>query len=146
MTHEQFVAFETAKLAKQAGFDGEVRAHYFEQNGEKAFYHDQIPTGKWNSELYDGCFSASTQSVLQRWLREVKVISVEAYHTIVWVEHDSSLAIKWFYNVCYLNSNKSDVLSSDEFDTYEAALEAGLQKCLTLLIENLYPNLKGGEK
>lgn len=133
MTHEeQFIELKTAKLAKQAGFDWKINMYYYHTTvGWQLRNIRDIPEFiKGN----DKCIPAPTQSVLQRWLREIKGISVEVYHEIVWVE-GGTLGIKWTYRVCYLKSNKSDVLPFDEFDTYEAALEAGLQKCLTLIIE-----------
>lgn len=132
MTHEQFIELETAKLAKKAGFDWRTYPHYQDVYGDELL--EAGLSGNWNQ--YKDCYSAPTQSVLQQWLREVKGISVEVYHVIVWVEgHDSSLANKWNYCACHLNSNESDILSSDNFNTYEAALEVGLQKGLTFLIE-----------
>ena len=84
MTHEQFVTLETAKLAKQAGFDWECWAYWLSDyaNGEleqKApFENRAVPydynTGPGARYRKGDMFSAPTQSVLQRWLREVKNI------------------------------------------------------------------------
>ena len=130
MTHEQFITLETAKLAKQAGYrwDGVTYAWY---KGNLIPF-SLLPKGnKFNLNDY---YAAPTQSVLQRWLREIKGISIEVCHVIVWVD-GGTLGNKWTYRICYLNSNESDILSSDEFNTYEDALEAGLRKYLTLLVE-----------
>ncbi len=150
-TYEMYVSLEPAKLLRQAGFDWGVRSFYQEplpaSHLEKIFReesedkrrerHDVMQSDTdWNHlQSTDRIFySVPTLAVAQRWLREVKGISVEVCHVIVWVE-GGTLGIKWCYRICYLNSNESDILSSDEFDTFEAALEAGLQECLTLLIE-----------
>ena len=143
MTHEPFIELSAAELAKQAGFDWNCNHYYFTQIGKTELksdfrhpaqnYNEQMATIDSKSFEFEAC-SCPTQSVLQKWLREVKGMSVEVCHVIVWVE-GGTLGIKWCYRICYLNSNESDILPSDEFDTYEAALEAGLQKCLTLLIE-----------
>ena len=112
MTHEQFITLETAKLAKQAGFD---------------WYND--PTISFN-------FSTPTQAVLQRWLREVKNCEVvvdiginartaHTYEPLVAIAHEEETpAVTWMR---FDNGRK--------YTTYEAALEAGLQKCLTMIIE-----------
>lgn len=133
INHEYYVSLEVAKLAKEAGFNWKVKTQYLRGEFKERDDYRNYNNPDWFGLL---SYSAPTQAVLQRWLREVKGISVEVCHVIVWVEgHDSSLANKWTYNVCYLNSNESDILSSDEFDTFEAAFEEGLQKCLTLLID-----------
>lgn len=133
MNHEQYIELKNAKLAKQVGFDWECHKVYKTDVTENLtlFTYTKEEGYKNTSEFI--C-SAPTQSVLQRWLREVKGISVEVCHVIV-VEGDT-LGIKWWYRICYLNSNKHDILSPDKFNTYEAALEASLQKCLTLIINN----------
>ena len=141
MTHEQFITKETAKLAKQAGFDWEVNSYlsYYGNCPDNPHWAVSVQQEykDWNNYKFKHileAYSAPTQSVLQRWLREIKGISVEVCHVIVWVE-GGTLGIKWCYRICYLNFNESDILSSDDFNTYEAALEASLRKCLTLLIE-----------
>lgn len=129
-THEQFIELPTAKLAKQAGFYWECNERY---NGKYAT-NDSEPlyvSSRDNWNQYAGLYSAPTQSVLQRWLRDVKNIQV-------WSEFHNQIAkIKSGWIVCFgfFSDNFVEVDYLSGYRTYEAALEAGLQKCLTLLIE-----------
>ena len=137
MTHEQYITLETANLAKQAGFNWEVETFYnalgracrgesYNWNGETGEYQD---------------VSRPTQSVLQRWLREVKGYNIYITHT--YTVKDCQIKSIWevlYEKMSFLKSNSTLILEDDfgrslEFDTYEAALEAALQKCLTLIIE-----------
>ena len=133
MTNEQFIELKTAKLAKQAGFDWTCYKVYKDDITENNTLFTYTNKEGCNNKFNFLC-SAPTQSVLQRWLREIKKISVEIYHAIV-LSSDGSITIKWVYNAYYLNSNENSVVSSYEFDTFEDALEAALQKCLSLIIE-----------
>lgn len=92
MTHEQFVTLETARLAKQAGFDWECWAYWLSDyaNGEleqKAPFENRAVPYDYNNEpgaryRKGDMLSAPTQSVLQRWLRELHnlIIVVKPYY------------------------------------------------------------------
>ena len=121
MTHEQFIELSTAKLAKQTGFDWNVGAYYL--NGY--FYRANFYANYNLRILADyKTISAPTQSVLQRWLREVKGMYISMNY---WYIHN-----EWR---CQVKSQDNSILLNYIERTYEAALEAGLQKCLTILIE-----------
>ena len=136
MTHEQFIELKTAKLAKQAGFDWKTYPHYQDLYGDKLL--EAGLSGNWN--YYKDCYSAPTQAVLQRWLREVKNIWVSVtcdcagdlqysmYRAELYDEE-----IGYYYTSYWDDDEKKEY--AEEYPTYEAALEAGLQKCLTLLIK-----------
>ena len=153
MTHEQFITLETAKLAKQAGFDWECSTFYTETfdytnqegTGKFEFLRDdnlryRNPNDDRNSfvnhkgtllEYKFEMLSAPTQSVLQRWLREVKGIHL---NVLAW----SNVPIEYSYITgrFYDGIKLSEAIGKEYiFPTYEAALEAGLQECLTLLVE-----------
>lgn len=92
-------------------------------------------------------FSAPTLDVAQRWLREVN-----NYYVIINVADVDCDSIGVFYRVGYVFHDGDKYISSniwekDEygednhrrlkiFNTYEEAQEAGILKCLTLLLEN----------
>src|SRR5574344_75318 len=75
MIEEQYVSFETAKLAKEKGFDIPTRYGFSERRSLV-----RVDTSdNWNQdkELY----SRPTQSLLARWLREIHNMCVEVYST-----------------------------------------------------------------
>lgn len=145
MTHEQFITLETARLAKQTGFDWESRFDNQQQCDEwqqvalvevsNPDYNDAM--GDPYSDEFIPFMSPTklvmlphiTQAVLQRWLREVKeIIALVDYN------EDDDCEEYERYGITIYIGNKRDVQLAT-YHTYEATLEAGLQKCLTLLIE-----------
>ena len=117
MIEEEYISFETAKLAKEKGFDIPTRYGFSERRSLV-----RVDTSdNWNQdkELY----SRPTQSLLARWLRDnygqniYPVMSNNGKY-IVWVQDIHSLV---------------KVKTTDLYDTYEEAMEAGLQEALNLL-------------
>ena len=123
MTHEQHCELRTCELAKQAGFDWET--HYVYETDQKKieiFGNGLVPyQGQAEEQL-----SAPTQAVLQRWIREVKNI----YLIVGAIEKSGIPKEKWVWEYA-IDFDRSE----ESFPTYEAALEAGLQKCLTKILE-----------
>lgn len=126
---EQIITLETAKLAKNKGYlESCLRPYDNKGNLLKRDYD--------NCEylITDGIYSAPTQSLLQKWLRE---------------EHDINVFIgfrpnskKWDSHAYSLNLNGKEYvnerplkkfINQDVFNTYEEALEAGLQEALKLI-------------
>ena len=127
---EQLVNFETAKLAKEKGFN-HIKANCY---GDNMCY--QLPEGnlinavKGNVKL--GYILAPTQSLLQKWLREVHNIHI--YVEPYWKEEDAkNINVKPEYCAWYIHG-QIDIDEVPEFDkTYEEALEKGLQDALKLI-------------
>ena len=105
---EELITFETAKLAKEKGFDIEVLNHYnHEYSYDKAeIFQDDVK----NSELESYEYSAPTQALLQKWLREVHEI-----------------------NVIRVNFEIKSDIDMCTHKTYEQALEKGLIEALKLI-------------
>ncbi len=124
---DELVSFETAKLAKEKGFD--------------------ISTSIVNLTVGTGeVISIPTQSLLQRWLREVHNYNIQ-------IESENGV---WCYIVKTLPSKqdrdfadskvcedgdlwlRSEIMNLDwysqEYMSYECALEAGLQYTLKIII------------
>ena len=115
---EQLITFETAKLAKEKGFDSK----YTEDYDTLGFVQQRGILESHNLERV----SAPTQSLLQKWLREV-------HNIYVLIEiHDSA---KWFYfQITYkTNEGVEYTVPSSFYNTYEEALEVGLQEALKLI-------------
>jgi len=105
---EQLVSFETAKLAKEKGFNVKCRK-------------------KYTTRLFpflNPKYGAPTQSLLQKWLRD---------------EHDIWVLVDFAYDTselaaCVQKGNRQ--LLVDGFtmvESYEEALEKGLQEALKLI-------------
>ena len=123
MIEEQYVSFETAKLANEKGFNEYCNSDYC-----KGLINYPMEDNWWtNSDInYDGRISRPTQSLLARWLREKHNIFIGiiiepdegyCYNT----KKFSKTFLGWThrYNRCFL--------------TYEEAMEAGLQEALKLI-------------
>lgn len=120
---EQLISFEVAKLAKKKGYILGCN-YWYNFSGLLCgkFENPHIPAnGKFPS------YSAPTQSLLQKWLREVHDIFV-----FVAYGEDGFIVQTW----------KKDELEEAEYpefdsytsqDTYEEALELGLQEALKLI-------------
>ncbi len=125
---EQLISFETAKLAKATGFI-HMEANCY---GDNMCY--QLPDGELVNALkgntITGYILAPTQSLLQKWLREVYNKSVIANNN----------ASGWYWE---LNKAESGTFITDyfleeyEYETYEEALEIGLQETLKLITKKI---------
>ena len=143
-THETYVSLETAKLLKQVGFDWEVDTSYVRDYGDMdddaeyipldTFWFGEMGTKNWNREelstvqygKHQGLLtraSAPSLTVAQKWLREVKGIEVNVL--CVYIKHIK----KYSYDV-FTNEYEHELIN-EGFDTYEEALEAGIQTCLS---------------
>lgn len=142
---EQEISLITAQLAKLKGFDWECRGYYYPKSkfGEK--YQEHF--GKFNSnklQTYSDdkgiqreveMYSAPSQSLLQKYLRDFHKIHIQIFCTD---DDEGTQPVKWMYSYVYRydNSIHEDAFncSCDEaFDTFELALEDGLQQALNLI-------------
>ena len=116
---EKLISFETAKLAKEKGFHISSRG---EGMGIRVFINGELVNTIFSSKDH---IHAPTQSLLQKWLREVHEISVKIddYYT--------NSRVRFDYNVCELGSQEDNPVGI--FETYEEALETGLQEALKLI-------------
>ena len=117
---EDLISFETAALAKEQEFD--IQTEWAYQN--KSLIHDSQykELKNWNELSYADC-SAPTQSLLQKWIREKHKIDIFIipYH-LANKKYYESVVDKYDYNITY-----------SEYNTYEEALEIGLQESLKII-------------
>ena len=127
---DQLITFETAKLAKEKGFNNSPEKYNYSIS--ESFYEDgelQYGEGSYGSiSLYQNIYDAPTQSLLQRWLREIRGVGVFVYL-------DDTMSYYWEINslhptASYKGEHKRSLFVYSE---YEEALEKGLQKALTLI-------------
>ena len=135
---EKLISFETAILAKEKGFKNACdwfvnkdNEHIFmpdflyPNNSEFTYDPENDPEVIEWEELMNTLVLAPTQSLLQKWLREVHEISIKIddYYT--------NSRVRFDYNVCELGSQEDNPVGI--FETYEEALETGLQEALKLI-------------
>lgn len=125
---DELITYSTAKLAKEKGFN--IRTHYVWINrpGEPKCRKVDITL-----DLLDNEYNAPTQSLLQRWLREKHNCFVE----VRWYCEQGQMPddLNWgfyvdYYGIPYTNAPDA---SGSNFNSYEEALEAGLQEALKLI-------------
>ena len=125
---EELITFDTAKLAKEKGFIVGNGADLFGR-----FYH---PNKELTSNNRGDNFSAPTQSLLQRWLREKHKI----YITVIPRKPHSDFRGEVMFQLISLYKDKIDgdvssfiKPSEPLYNLYEEALEKGLQIALKLI-------------
>lgn len=147
---DQKVILSTAKLAKKVGFEIGVRGIYTEYlktqksdnpsfqmtKGEVEFdnsaYIINNSLGDLSNKSYTS-YAAPTQSLLQKWLRDVKKLHIQVEHC------NKPLMDKWIFELSRIPTGMIymwDKDKSTQYDTYEDALEAGLQYTLIHLIND----------
>lgn len=107
---DTLISFETAKLAKEKGFDWKTLKRYQDNEtnpvGNSWYNHNSAEEQKlWNTGLY----SAPTQSLLQKWLRENYQIDI---------------------TIEVLSSKEESKEPFTKYSNYEEALEQGLIEAL----------------
>ena len=123
---EQLISLETAKLALKAGYMPGYTMSAYNYQTEELVNNNIGHSGNF--------FSAPPQSVLQKWLREVHNINVESNYLpniqkyrCLYVPMTKVIPNKEKY------AFRSKYYGTDNFDTYEEALESGLQEALKLI-------------
>ncbi|MDC1864210.1 hypothetical protein [Bacteroides uniformis] len=123
---EELVTLETAKLLKEKGFKEDVFT----------FYEAECVEG--DLELFEGyeaenfnvrtdCFSAPSQSIAQKWLRETKNLHIEISYMY---------ENYWIYDILTIPNHDLVGLSDrplEHYKSYEEALEAGILEALKLI-------------
>jgi len=124
---DKLISLEVAKLAKEAGFDYCVDNHYSQEDCVGDEFHTFMDDVK-NSEIEHFEYSAPTQSLLQKWVREMHLIDV-------FVEPVGG----GLYG--FLINDKLDPVNwvrlQKQHKTYEDALDQGLKIALRKIKEKL---------
>ena len=126
---EQLISFETAKLAKEKGFDIHCR-FYYDEEMLSIYENEDFPYNSWNENLF-----APTQSLLQKWLRELHGVDIHItrnkpsyreYRVEIYKVDNTP-------NYIYFQINEENSKFCKWFDDYEEALEASLLEALKLI-------------
>lgn len=130
---DELIIFETAKRAKEKGFNIFTGKAWIKKEGQELFFVP-VYTGVTNGIDYH----APTQSLLQKWLREVHNIHINITRIY---NFNKKPAIFQGYNI-YISGKSSEDITYGEinnklirkyYNDYEKALEAGLQEALKLI-------------
>lgn len=144
---EQLISFETAKLAWEKGFnekcmnfytaeehphrkiEGKKLTRYGSSNYEihpAKFYRNETLQNSDN-DLFEWLkgYTAPTQSLLQKWLRE-------KHNTHLEITMRDNKWVCWVYNLPFDDYLDTEIASTDG-NSYEEALEKGLQEALKLI-------------
>ena len=143
MIEEVYVSFETAKLAKEKGFNENISTLY--KNGilkhHKPRHNNPFIS---NKGMTDNCCSAPTKPLLARWLREkynVHVIPkpiydsdrLEQYGCDIHCPDKNGLVFTIISHVFPVYKQTPNHNMTKELGTYEESMEAGLQEALKLI-------------
>lgn len=130
---EELISFDTAKLAKEKGLISGLKCTHIYCIGYNVIPEDKtLLSHDYIRSSVENQFHlalAPTQSLLQKWLREIYNI-----HIIVYIMENSDGSIYYDFGlkqVVNWLTNKSS--KPREFLTYEEALEIGLQEALKLV-------------
>lgn len=125
---EELVTLKTAKILKEKGFN-EFCKDIINDNGKlmETVY-------RTNNDLPKSFYSCPTQSIAQKWLREIRG---------VYVYVEPVIGKRWKLSFCDFNvpTEESDWMENEinkgngykVYVTYEEALEAGIQEALKLI-------------
>lgn len=127
---EEFVTLETAKLLKEKGFKEDVFTFYEVDcvEGDMILSETYDESGNFNEK--NDCLSTPTQSLAQKWLRETKNIHICVYNCACGYGYEISEADNGTHMASSVYKGTND---GEEWDSYEEALEAGLQEALKLI-------------
>ena len=142
MIEESYVSFDTARMLKEAGFDVPCRGIYRAYRmGNSVFREYDRKSAKDDlcRNAVDGFqyeYLAPTQSLAARWLREVNGIHVSSNIFMDSAnDADGKTVDEWTFWSYDLFDNSGRIIeeSDDSYDSYEQALEAGLQEAIKLI-------------
>lgn len=131
---EQYITCETATLLYKAGFNVPCTV-YYEYDRKKNEHYQRITsvqtnynTDGWAQGVYPCCiYSCPSQAVAARWLRERHELHVYCYMDYV------DTAFRYTIQCFTDEQHYENTFSDDSYDTYEEAMEAGLQEALGFL-------------
>lgn len=121
---EELVTLETAKLLKEKGFN-EYCKYVISDKGlmmETIF--------RTSKDLPKSFYSCPMQSIAQKWLRETKNLHIEIYRSAVGYGY---AIVKADNGTWQEDDDSRGPNDGGLWDTYEEALEAGIQEALKLI-------------
>lgn len=144
---EQLVSFETAKLLKEKGFDVECRTYFdekkFKQKPVKFFGELNanaltVWSDKLKKNISANLISCPTQSLAQKWLREIHHIMIQIdFNSIPLTEKEYGYGVFILSNINDIDETKWEwhVLDITDiwYKSYDEALEVGIVEALKII-------------
>lgn len=126
--HEDYVSFEQAKVLKELGFDWECNHWYHPLEPDKIIECQTY----CNHNSFERPYSAPTLAQAQKWLREVKGITILVN---ISTNKETYITKKVFYFKWFNGEFIFCGVPKYHYATYEEALSAGIDKMLEILKE-----------
>lgn len=127
---EEFITLETAKLMKNKGFRECVFTFYEADGVEGDMILSETYDYSENFNKREGFLSAPSQSLVQKWLRETKNLHIAIIRNACGYGYDICKADNGTHITDGIFKGTND---GGQWDTYEEALEAGIQKAIELI-------------
>ncbi|WP_302295952.1 hypothetical protein [Bacteroides finegoldii] len=124
---EELITLETAKLLKEKGFNEYCKDIIREDNGRM-----MQSVFRTNKDLPKGAYSRPTQSIAAKWLRETKNLHISIIRNACGYGYDICKADNGTHITDGIFKGSND---GGQWDTYEEALEVGIQEALKLVEE-----------
>lgn len=129
MITEDFVSFETAKLLKEKGFDGECIAYYSIYKDNNASLHRWRNRQTYVNVKNDGYTIVPTLQMAMKWLRKMHNLHIDAPITYQYLPR------KYEAHIMHTEKHEDIVVNpGTNFNTNEEACEAAIKYCLENLI------------
>lgn len=137
---DQFIKYDTAKLAKEKKFNEPCLRGYKDgqllfinpHDGEGILSDEHWLTNYEDGETMDNYHTIPTQSLLRKWLREKHEIHIQ----IEFIPYEN-VSSPWSFNITVIEEEPRWILRGFEHDRYyksfEDALEVGLIESLNIL-------------
>jgi hypothetical protein len=132
---EQVISFETAKQAREKGFELRVCGWYNTHPSDKQTLRTAAPFNHNFKAHGDGTVSAPRQALLQKWLRDKHNLDTDIWcNASGWGFNLNKTCGTSIYEYEYEDFTEAEP-ESGMFKTYEQALEKALQEALKLIKE-----------
>lgn len=126
---EEFVTLETARLLKERGFNEAVFTFYESKCAEGDLeLFESYEAENFNANI--DYLSAPTQPIAQKWLREAKNLHITIIRNACGYGYDICKADNGTHITDGIFDGPND---GGQWDTYEEALEVGIQEALKLI-------------
>ena len=122
---EELVTLETAKMLREKGFNEYCKDIIREDNGRM-----MQSVFRTNKDLPKGAYSRPTQSIAAKWIRETKNLHISIIRNACGYGYDICKADNGTHITDGIFKGPND---GGQWDTYEEALEVGIQEALKLV-------------